>query len=419
MIFLAVRYLLARRRQTILTLLGIFFGTAAYIAISGFMLGFRGYFVNQLVNNNAHVHIQPREDFLTDHSLDLEFFGKSFDHAFWDPAPSGRKDSAIVEDPQAWYRRLAADPRVLAFSPQLTAAVIFSNGKATAPATIIGCDPLQQMKVTTIADYIVEGSFTDLAAGGNRVVLGDELRKRLGVRLLQNVMVASATNVPIPFKVVGIFRTGSRFADQGAYGALADIQAVNRTPNQVNEIAVRLEDYLQSAPIASTWSSLGQEKVESWDQLNANIFEVFRLQDAIRYVSIGAILVVAAFGIYNVLNMTVMQKRKDIAILRSLGYQSRDIIVLFFSQGVILGFSGALLGAIFGYLFSRYMQTIPFAGGPMGGRGPGGTLIISYDPKIYIQAVSLALLSAIFASLLPARAAGKLTPIEIIRAGAE
>jgi len=416
--FLAVRYLLARRRQTLLTLLGIFFGTAAYIAISGFMLGFRGYFVNQLVNNSAHVHIQPREDFLTDHSLDREFFGRNFDHAFWNPPPSGRKDSAIVENPQSWYRRLAADPRVVAFSPQLAASVIFSNGKATAPATIIGCDPLQQMKVTTIADYIVEGSFTDLAAGGNRVILGDELRKRLGVRMLQNVLVASATNAPLPFKVVGIYRTGNRFTDQGAYGALSDIQAVNRTPNQVNEIAVRLEDYLQAAPIASTWSTLSQEKVESWDQLNANIFEVFRLQDAIRYVSIGAILVVAAFGITNVLNMTVMQKRKDIAILRSLGYQSRDIVTLFFSQGLILGVAGAFLGAVFGYLFSRYMQTIPFTGGAMSGRA-GGTLIISYDPKIYIQAVVLALLSAVFASLLPARAAGKLTPIEIIRAGAE
>src|SRR5262245_52490874 len=126
MIFLALRYLSARRKQTLLTLLGIFFGTAAYVAISGLMLGFRGYFIDQLINNDAHVRISAREEFLTDHSLDKEFYGSTQEttqHVFWDPPPSGRKDSNIVENPQEWYQRLKTDPRVAAFSPHLTSAV--------------------------------------------------------------------------------------------------------------------------------------------------------------------------------------------------------------------------------------------------------------------------------------------------------
>ena len=103
MISLALRYLLARRKQTILTFLGIFFGTVAFVAISGFMLGFREYLVEQLINNSAHVHIQAREDFLTEHSLDQDFYKKEYAHIFWDPPPSGRKDSAMVENPQNWY----------------------------------------------------------------------------------------------------------------------------------------------------------------------------------------------------------------------------------------------------------------------------------------------------------------------------
>lgn len=417
MIFLAVKYLLARPRQTLLTLLGIFLGTTAYIAISGFMLGFRVYLINQLINNSAHIHIQAREDFLTEHGLDQPFFGSRFQHVFWDPPPSGRKDSAIVDNPQSWYRRLRGDPRVEAFSPQLTSAVILSKGKALATAVIVGCDPLQQVKVTTIGTYVSEGRFADLATGGNRLVIGGELQRRLGVLLLQNVLVTPAQGSPVPFKVVGVYHTGIRQADVMAYGALGDVQAVNGTPNQVNEIAVKLYDHTQAAALATMWSALSPEKVESWDQQNASFFDVFRMQDIIRYLAIGAILVVAGFGIYNVLNMTVMQKRRDIAILRSMGYAPRDILALFFSQGLILGLSGTALGLTFGFFLSRYLRTLPFGGGH-GGFGTGH-LMISMDPAIYLQSALLGLASASIAGILPARAAGKLTPIEIIRTAAE
>lgn len=417
MIHLALRYLIARRRQTILTLLGIFFGAAAYVSISGFFLGFREYLVDQLVNNSAHVHVQAREEFLTEHGLDESFYGKLVRHVFWSTPPSGRKDNAIVENPQSWYRRLAADPRVAAYSPQLSANVIFSKGRATASAGLVGCDPEQQIKVTTIGDYVIEGRWSDLSAGGNRLAIGDELRKKLGVYVSQNILVASANSPPTPFKVVAVFKTSSAQADNRAYGAITDVQRVNRTPNQVNEIAVRLHDHTQAAALANAWSAISPEKVESWDQQNANLFSVFALQDAIRFLSIGAIMIVAGFGIYNVLNMTVVQKRRDIAILRSMGYSAGDVVWLFFSQGLILGVSGVALGLGFGYVLGLYLQTVPFGASPLG-RG-AGHLLISFDPAIYLQAASLAMLASLLASVLPARAAGRLAPIEIIRAGAE
>ena len=135
---------------------------------------------------------------------------------------------------------------------------------------------------------------------------------------------------------------------------------------------------------------------------------------------IMTVLIVAGFEIYNVLNMTVTQKRQDIAILRSMGYDTFDVVMLFFSQGLILGVCGAIFGLISGYILCRYLQTIPFSGGPMGGGHPGGTqgyLHIAVTPMIYVQATLLALFAASIASILPSRAAGKLTPIEIIRQG--
>lgn len=415
MIFLALRYLIARRRQTILTLLGVFLGTAAYVAISGFFLGFQGYLVQQLIDNSAQVHIQAREDELQSHQLDTDFFGRDVAHAFWGPAPSGVKGNTEVQNPQSWYRRLDADPRVKAYSPLMTAPALFTLAKVSVSATLIGCNPTQQAKVTSVADSMTEGRFTDIASGGNRVILGSELKRHLGATVGDIVLVSVEARPAVPFKIVGFYSLGSRFADAQAYGALQDVQKLRGTPNVVNEIAVRLWDYTQAADMATTWSALLPERTESWDQQNANILSMFTLQNALRYSMIATVLIVAGFGIHNVLNMTVNQKRQDIAILRSMGYDEFDIIALFFSQGFILGVFGGALGLLAGYLICRYLQTVQFMMTTPG--GAPGTLHIDLSWSIYAQAAGLALFAASIASILPARAAGKLTPIDIIRAG--
>ncbi|MGZ3789284.1 MAG: ABC transporter permease [Bacteriovorax sp.] len=415
MIFLAIRYLIERKRQTILTLLGVFFGTMAFVTVSGYFLGFQGYLVQQLVNNNAQVHIEARQDYLADHDLDTAFFGTQIHHVFWNPPPAGVKGYLDVQSPQMWYKRLSSDPRVQAYSPILTAAALFNIGKISVAASLIGCDPKKQSQVTTISDYMIAGNFSDIAVGGNRIILGNELMKRLGAGMQQTVMVSVGTNGPVPFKVVGRFYTGSRGIDLQAYGSLPDVQRANHTPNQVNEIGVRLKDYKEADTLARTWSKLAPERVESWGDLNLNVKSIFSIQTALRFSMIMTILIVAGFGIYNILNMTVNQKRQDIAILRALGYDTLDIVILFFSQGLIVGVCGTVLGLICGYLFCRYIQTISFL--QLTPSNPQGHLHIALTLKIYVQAACLALLSTSIASILPARAAGKLTPIEIIRQG--
>lgn len=415
MIYLAIKYLVERKRQSILTLMGVFFGTVAYVSVSGFFLGFQGFMVQQLVNNSAMIHIQAREDYLTEHALDRGFYGDNVIHAFW-PAPPARAVGYLeVQDPQSWYHRLAADPRVLAFSPIINAPVIFTLGPILQAANMIGCDPVAEVKVISVGYFMVEGSFNDIAAGGNRVILGEELMKRLGAGMNQIVWVSTGTGAPVAFQVVGHFFTGSRGMDLMAYSNLNDAQRVNLTPNRVTEISVRIEDYTQANAMATNWGEIAPELVESWDMQNQNILSVFAIQTALRFLMIIAILVVASFGIYNVLNMTVNQKRQDIAILRSMGYDGFDIVSLFFMQGLIVGIVGAFVGMIAGYLVCLYLQTLSFM--HVTPNNPTGKLHILLSWKIYTQAVFMAILSASLASILPARAAGKLTPIDVIREG--
>jgi lipoprotein-releasing system permease protein len=416
MIFIAMRYLLERKRQTILTLLGVFFGTMAYVGVSGFFVGFQGFMVQQLVNNAAQVHIEARKDYLDEHILDGPFFGEKMLHVFWTAPPAGVEGFQEVQSPAKWYKRLAADPRVAAFTPQLTAPALFTLGKNSVGSTLVGCDPIQQARVTTIADYMIAGKFADIAVGGNRIILGDELMKRLGAAMYQNIMASVGVNpTPVAFKVVGRFFSGSRGLDLQAFAAIADVQRTNLTLSQVNEIGVRLKDYQDADAMARTWAMTSPERVESWGDQNANILSVFAIQNALRFSMIMTVLIVAGFGIYNILNMTVNQKRQDIAILRALGYDAFDVIMLFFSQGIIVGVIGGAFGLVCGYILCLYLQSIPFM--PATPTNPQGHLHIALTFGIFFQGALMSLLSAGVASILPARAASKLTPIEIIRVG--
>ncbi len=387
MISLALHYLAARKKQTLLMLLGIFFGTASFTTLSGLLLGFKDYLVNQLVNNSAALHVEPA------------------------------RDGGFIAHPGAWYRRLDADPGVAAYSPQLVSPAILSLDGRTASGRLVGCDPGRQARVTTIGDYVVKGSWAGLAGGTGRLALGAELRRTLGAELGQKVVASSGAGAPRAFTVVAVFQTGVRQGDTQAYVPLADARRLDRAGGKVNDIAVRLKDYTRAGKTAGAWSRLGPERVESWDELNPSIVNMFKAEDLVRFLAVGAVMLVAAFGIYNVLSMTVVQKRMDIAILRSMGYSFGDVLALFLWQGLVLGACGAALGCLAGWGLGLYLRTVSFGGNPFG--AGTGRLAVSLSPSIFIQAALLALLATCLATLLPAWAAGKLNPIEIIRAGAE
>jgi len=411
MFFLALRQLLSRKKQTILTILGILLGTLAYIIISSMLLGFREFLIDQLLNNDAHIRITARQDELTEHSLDQAFYPQKLVH--WLTPPSGFKNSPRIQNPQGWYQRLKADPRVVAFSPQLNTQILMTRSGISVSARMIGSNPDQQLQVTTLGTYMTEGQFTDIGSGSNRLVAGTALLQKLGARVGETVWISSGKKAPLPFKIVGAFQVGIRTLDETTvFGSLSDAQALNNTPSDITDIAIRIKEVSQAKSMAQTYRQLDSEQVQSWDEVNANFLAVFKIQDSVRYMMTVSILIVAGFSIYNILNMVVNQKRKEIAILRSIGFEPKDIIKLFLIQGLILGLIGGLLGLGFGWIASFLLSKVPFPGSPL---TSGGTLMMSFTPSIYIIGFILSISSSLLASWLPARAAGKLSPIDIIR----
>jgi lipoprotein-releasing system permease protein len=411
MFFLAFRHLLSQKRQSSLTLIGIILGTAAYVAISGMMLGFQSFIIDQLVNNDAHIRISAREEIITEHSLDSDFFG---DQALlnWLAPPSGRRDSAHILYPKAWTDRLENAAEVAAFSQQIVAQAIVTRAKVSTAARVIGSDPEKQLQVTNIQKYMLSGKFSDIGRGGNRIVVGDGLMKKLGATVPETLLLSVGKGSAQPFKVIGSFKLGVKGIDDTTiFGSLSDVQKLNGTPSRISDIAIRLLDVEQAREIATSWNVLSQEKVQSWDQANQGIMSVFTTQDIVRNSMTISILVVAGFGIYNILSMAISHKRREIAILRSIGYESKHIVQLFLTQGLFLGAVGGLVGCALGYCICVLMASIPITD-----RGLGGNrMIIVFFPGIYVRGFLLAFASSAVASFFPARAAGKMTPIEIIR----
>jgi lipoprotein-releasing system permease protein len=410
MIFLAFRQLLTRRRQTLLTLLGIILGTTAYVAISGLMLGFQQFIIEQLVNNDSHIRVSSRQDPVDSEAVKQSLFPEDT-FVDWIVKPSGRRESTSIINPTGWFDRLNNDPRVATYSEQLVVQALITKGGVARTARIVGSNPEKQEMVTNIEKYMTHGHFKD-ANGGSRMIIGGGLLNRIGANVGDSILVSAGKGDAMSFKIVGSFFLGvSSIDDTTAFVHLGDAQKLNRTPSKISDIAVRLFNVGIAAEIATNWARTSIEKVQSWDQANTGILSVFTTQDIVRNSMTVSILIVAGFGIYNILNMVVNQKRKEIGILRSMGFESSDIITLFLIQGLVLGFAGGIIGIVIGHLACRGIALIPVSKDRLG----NGTMMMSYDTVIYVKGFFLAFGSALVASFLPARNAGRLTPIDIIR----
>ncbi len=413
MFFIAYRQMTARKLQTFLTLLGIVFGTIGYIVISGVLLGFRVYLLEQLVNSDAHIKISPKVEIITPEKVEPLLFPETKNVSWFIP-PSGKKDTSELRNAAFWFTLLSEDNEIEAFSRQFSVKVILNKGNQSDAARLVGVEPYKHSKVTNISENMVTGKYSDLGETGNKIIIGEGLGENLGIRINDTIYLSSGMGKTLPFKVVGSFRTGNKSVDDTVcYASLNDVQLLNRTPGKISSISIRLKDVNQVKLKTKEWLDYNLETVESWEDTNASFLTIFKIQDTIRYSVTIAILVVSGFGIYNILNVLINQKKREIAILRSIGYESTDIIIIFLIQGVILGIVGAILGMIVGYLICLKLSTLSFSSPYLSTKT--GKMLISYDLKIYVQAFFLALFSTLLASILPARSAGKLQPIEIIR----
>lgn len=409
--FLAFRQMMSKKKQTALIFLGVTFGTMIYVIIAGIQYGMRDYLSEQLLNNTAHVLISGEEHRIDPKDVRDRLFPET-ELVHWTAPPAGKREEARLENPQGWFNRLAVEPEVLAYAPRLAVNAILVKGRLKANVSLLGVIPEKHAQVTSFEDYMVKGRLEELRIGTNNIIVGSGVMDDLGARIDQTILLSTGTSEPRPFKIVGVFELGNEQVDKTlALSHLNDVQTLNRTPGRVSEISVALSDIDLSEDKANQWSIYSRDKVQSWQQANASFLQVIRIQDIVRIVITGAILLVSGFGMYNVLSIMITQKQKEIAILRSIGYGPEKILQLVLIQGLTIGISGGLLGLSIGHGINVIIDNID-----LGMKiGKGTSLIVSYRPSIYLTAILAALFSSTIASLLPAHQASKMTPLDIIR----
>ncbi|RHX78574.1 ABC transporter permease [Leptospira yasudae] len=417
MFFLAIRQLLKRPQQTFLTFLGILLGTAGYVVFSGMMLGFQEYITDQLVNNDAQIRISPRDEVLKKESFEGIFYPDST--VRWINPPSGKTDSTQLTNVKGWFLKLDQDERVEAYAPQLNRQLIFKFGKQTLPGKLQGIDPARQTKVTTIGKYVEKGNLRDLDRGGDMIFAGSGLLEKLGAETGDTLQVVTTNGKLSNVKVGGVFRVGNRMIDDTTvYASLRTVQRITQSNGVISEIAVRLIDVSKAADVATEWSFFTKDKVQSWDQTYESVLSVFKTQNIVRNTTTFTIILVVAFGIYNVLNMVVNHKKREIAILRSVGFDEGDTIRLFIIQGLLLGLLGAACGLIVGAIACYALDGYPIGGKTTKGQVMINVMKISWDYTIYVKAFSLSVITSGIAAYIPAKSASKLSPVEIIRGSA-
>ena len=411
MIHIAIRQMLSKKKQTSLIFLGIAFGTMVYVIIAGIQFGFRKYLTEQLLNNTAHIIIKGSDRYVEPELVRSQFFN-SEQFVRWYQKPSGKRDEAKLENPSAWFDILQKDPNVLTYSPKLTINAIASRGSAHKNIILSGIIPKRQIRVSSLEDYMRQGSLLDLSGGGNKIILGSNILKTLGTQLGESINISIGVGDSRPFRIVGNLHMGNEhFDDSLAYANLQDTQSLNKTPGRISEISVALIDMTLSIPLAKQWSKYTKDTVQGWEEANAQFMQMIKIQDVVRMIMTTAILLVASFGIYNVLTIMINQKQKEIAILRSIGYGPDKILLLFLVQGFMLGLLGGALGLVFGFVVLKTLGSIDLGFDI----GKSRNLLISYDLSIFVTAILAAQVAAAIASFLPARAASRLTPLDIIR----
>jgi len=405
---IAFTHVRARARQTVIAIFSVATGVGFAIMIAAMLEGTENDFIETLVDTIPHVVISD------------------------EPASPARQPAQVAYDaveirgltPQVRRRGIKNPGATIAalesWVPGAVTPSVRSNGLLRYAGrdeslAVVGIEPQSEARVSRIADHIKSGSLKSLYTANNALILGDRLAEKVGARVGANVTIVAPSGVRINATVVGLFRTGSRQVDEStAYALLKTAQILENQIGLVNEIRLRVPDPLNSQPIAQRIATETGYKAVSWAEANEDLMSGLRIRNIMMYAIVGAILLVASFGTYNIISTITHEKARDIAIMKSFGFTERTVTQIFIAEALILGAIGTLVGFVLGYLLCLWLGSIEFKS-PM---VDYDRLPLAYSWVHYFLASVAALVSSFIAGYFPARKAASVHPVEIIRGAA-
>lgn len=402
--FIATRYLKAKRKQTVISLVtfisvaGVALGVMALIIVISVMTGFQTDMRDKILETNAHIVILSHE-------------------------PQGISDyNKIMEKTEEVQD-------VLAVAPFIYSQVMLSSSKNAMGVVLRGIDTKAEKKVTSLSDNIIEGGLEDLENVREQeegIIIGKELAYTLGVFTGQYLTAISPTGKLTPMGnapkikkllVVGVFDSGMYEYDTSlAYVSLETARDFFDLDNIVTGLQVRVKDIFHAGEVAKAIQAhLGFPfYARDWMEMNKNLFSALKLEKLAMFIILVMIILVAAFNIISTLVMMVLEKHKDIGILKSMGANAKSILAIFLIEGLTIGCMGTLIGLVTGGLACWIADTYKLI------KLQADIYYISHlsfkmQPLDLFLICSASILISILATIYPAWQASRLDPVEALR----
>jgi len=405
---IAFVHLTSRVKQTVVAILSVVFGVSMYVFMNGFMSGVNEAQTILAFSTLSHIRVyNETPNNQTGNIVDTESNGTLVQvrNAKSIKRTSGIKNSsAIIEI-------LDGVPEVKAVAPQVNLAASFRNGATEISGTLSGVDVAREDHVFGISQYMVEGRWKDLRYHPGGLIIGKTLAENLGVRVGDILQTVTPDGKNKSYTVEGIVELGITSVDgRKAFVNIASArQMQDENADYVTDIQVDISDYNKARNIAKELSSFIPFTVEPWQVASGQLEVGSELRNIIALAVSLTILIVAGFGIYNIMNMTVNEKLREIAIMNAMGFDGKDIVNIFLVQSVTIGLFGAVIGMAVGYGISGIVDNIPFY------VANWTTYPMAYNISDYALALVAGLFTTFAAGYLPARKASKVDPVEILR----
>lgn len=406
----SISLLLARWKQTLVAAIGVTFSIAMFITLLGFMNGLNDLLDGLIMNRTAHIRLFHDINVSKKQPVDLlQPSTTNFVHSL---KPKNQRleiyNSAQIMD------AIKQDPRVLGVAPKINAQVFYNVGTIDLTGVINGIDPDEENRLFLFSDYVTKGNYLDLKNIPSSIILGKGVADKMSANIGDVIQVTTSKGERMPLKVVGFFQSGLQDLDKvQSYCSISTTQKMlGVSNNYITDIQVKLNDILQAPALAIEYQRSYETDAIDIQQANSQFETGSSVRSIISYAVGVTLLIVAGFGIYNILNMMIYEKMDSIAIMKAIGFSGTDVNLIFIFIALSIGIFGGILGLLAGFGLSHIIDNIPFNTESL---PTIKTYPINYNPAFYVIGAIFSIVTTYFAGYFPSRKASKIDPVIIIR----
>jgi lipoprotein-releasing system permease protein len=409
---IALRFLLAKKRSMTMSLAGIAFGVGFIVLTQAVTTGFQEFFIRTILGTDGAIRIQDKFQATTINMPVDDGSGGDRSAMGAVVVESNRRYLEGVSEPRLLIDALERFPEITGISEVVRGSVLIQSATREDNAQVIGIELANHVSVSNLGEQIALGDLATFRESPSGILVGAALAERLRVSPGSSVLLTYAGQ-STRYRVAAIYETGVREIDRvRIFLHLSEARTLLKRPYGASYLQLALENPERAPEIAQQIELVASHRAESWKQREKvwlDVFLFFRIAAAIM---VSTIIIVSGLGMFNTLAMIVLEKTKDIAILRSMGFTRSDIGSIFMLQGALVLVAGVLAGWLLGAVSTYLVSSVPISV-----RGIFSTdhVVVAWSFSHYIGAAIAATIVVFIASWLPSRRAARLEPASIIR----